>query len=70
MGSGKAKLTQIGMGAGRVSRKNVEVSSQFEEEQMLRGELNTPYYTIVCFHRSDSANAPEAWQSDRNVCSF
>jgi hypothetical protein len=31
------------MEQGRVSRENVEASSQFEDEQMLRGELNTMY---------------------------
>jgi hypothetical protein len=32
MNSGKAKVTQIGMEQGRVSRENVSASSQFEEE--------------------------------------
>jgi hypothetical protein len=31
------------MEQGRVSKENVYASSQFEEEQMLRGELNTLY---------------------------
>jgi hypothetical protein len=38
---GKAKITQIGMEQGRVSRENGQVSSQFEKGQMPRGELNT-----------------------------
>jgi hypothetical protein len=37
----KAKVTQIGMEQGRVSRENVQASSQFEDEEMLSGELNT-----------------------------
>jgi hypothetical protein len=41
MSSGKAKVTQIGMEQGRVSKANVLASLQFEEEQILRGELNT-----------------------------
>jgi hypothetical protein len=41
MNSGKAEVTQIEMEQGRVSRGNVWPFSQFEKEQMPRGELNT-----------------------------
>jgi hypothetical protein len=44
MGSGKAKVTQIGMEQRAVSRENVSAPSQFEEEQILMGELNTQYF--------------------------